>query len=208
MKNLILKEISSNKKNIFLSVILSLVAIVLLAFDKNDYSVMGFYISCLTCFTYFIGKSCYIDEHGSTLDYLKTLPTSTSNIVNTKFILTLATILQGWILVYIGSHLLKIIGKSNYNLNHRLIVPILCIHLLYCGIYLFLFFRFKYSATQYSYIIVFILLLLTKMIGSKKYFDINSIDLSFLPYMFMLVALIAFITFWRLSINAFDRRNN
>lgn len=208
MNNLILKEISFNRRNIILSVVAPVVGTILLGFEQGDYSIMIFYMSWVLCFTFFIGKSCYMDERGSTLNYLKTLPTKTSNIVNIKFLLTLITIIQGWALVYIGGYLLTIIGKSAHNINYKLIVPVLAIHLLYCGLYLFLFFRFNFSSTQYSFVIVFAVLLFTKMIGSKNYLNVNSINLSMLPYIIIIVTLILFVVLWRLSVSAFARRVN
>lgn len=207
MKNLIFKEIQFNKKNVILSVIIPLVSTILIGFDNGNYGLMAFYMSWILSFNFFVGKSCYADEQGSTLNYLKTLPIKVGNIVNIKFFLTLTTMIQGWGIVYISNFMLTTLGRNGHVVNYKLIILLLSIHLLYCGLYLYLFYRFNYSATQYSFFVVFVVLLLTKMLGSNKYLDITNIHLNrFLPYIVITLALFLFIVLWKLSKNAFSRR--
>ena len=199
MFNLIRKDFLANITFVIVSLILSTIAIIVLKFDESDYSILELYGCLVLCFTYIVGHSCYVDEKGYSKMWMRSLPIKPTLIIDAKYALMIISILISFV-IYIG---VNFIVSSNLSIsimkNIVVIQFILGMHLFYCGIYLFLFYRFSYSTAQQSVYFMILVLLLTKMAGSKKYFDITIISLDIISFVVLIFGLVVLVFSWRFT---------
>lgn len=206
MKKLMLKDVFLNRRYVVLAIVVSLTATILSGFEDGDFGLLSFYFTLMLPFSLFISKSCYVDERGYTLNFLKTLPTRTANIVNAKYALTLGAVCLSYLLFFVSGHIVAFAGLFPVRIHLIPASVALSVHFLYCGCYLLCFFRFSYSVAQYSNGIILVAMLLGKMIGSRKYLQVDLNDLPRLLLIALVATLTLFLFSWHLSIRAFGKR--
>ncbi len=173
MIDLIRKDISVNTKFILLSFLLSVVAVIVLELSNFGYASMEFYICLSGCFTYIVGRSCYIDEKGSSKMWIRTLPIKSKSIVDAKYILMIISIIEGVIIFYGIKYIMSGFSIRSFSDNVYMDLIILALHLIYCGLFLHLFYKYNYSVAQYAIYFMILILIFSKMVDNKKYIDLS-----------------------------------
>lgn len=167
-----------------------------LQLDSGDYAFMGLYMALAGGFTYVVAHSCYVDDKGMSVFWLKSLPVSPKKFIDSKYVLTILATLEGLFLFTLTNYLISIFKNSTYALFINLLPIMLIFHIIYCSLYLFLYFKYGYSIAQYSILFMLIFLAFTKMVGSKKFFDLSSLQLDNIVYIVLIIAIFIFILSW------------
>lgn len=168
MFRLIWKDIKFNSKHVIFSIIVCLIASILLAYEKIDFSFMGLYLCVMVMFTYVVGRSCAKDEKDSTMDYIKTLPIKIETIVTAKYVLFLIAFFLALVVNQGTNFILPILNKEPVFLNSTVLFILFGIALIYMGVFLFLYFSFGYSNAQYTIFLVLAGLFIIKSLIGKN----------------------------------------
>lgn len=202
MLKLLKKDLLINYRHHLLSLVIVVAGLLLLQLESNDYSAMGLYACLIATFAYLVGQSAYMDDKGISGSWLRTLPVKPHQIIDAKYLLALLTTVEGFLL-YLGTQFVSAsVRQVAFQMSASLFTAILGLHLVYCGLFLFLFYKYGFSVAQYSIALVAFLLILTKMIGSEKFFKLPVISSFNALYGIAGLGLLVFLMSW-----LYTRRN-
>lgn len=85
MNNILKKYIYLNKRNIFMGLIIALFFSTI-AYDGNKYYFIALLMAPSLMFSFIVGKMCYMEDQGSTKEFLLSLPVKKNGLVIEKYI--------------------------------------------------------------------------------------------------------------------------
>ena len=210
MINLILKDLCFNKKQICFGILASLLFSTIIL-DSSQYSVVATFMIPSLMFSFGVGKMCFVEDKNNVYSYLKALPILKKDIVVSKFIESILTVLTSYLLIFTVNIILGIFSKNQYILNSNFTIYIFSFILLYNSTYLFLFFKFSYAHAQQSSFVIFAIYI--ALFAAQKYIftkpNLSSQNLLAgisIPLVAFAVAIIYSIMLCNLSIVAFSKK--
>lgn len=169
MFQLIVKDFKFNKKNIYISTLVSLLGYYLISQDGERYKVLACTLIPLLMFNFVIGKICFIEDRDKVYKYIHSLPLKKSDFVLSKYVEGAGVLIFSFAFIFVENYFLKLINKNYFNLDINYIMLIFSIMLIYIGMFIFIYFRFNYQIANQTLIVFYILCL----IGYKIFETLN-----------------------------------
>jgi len=206
MLNLIVKDLVFNARQVLIGLLMSMFGF-LTILDGPKYAAIGLFMVPALLFSQIVGKSCYMEDKDNAFKFLKSLPISKNNVVLSKYVECIITLVCSYVFMYLVNLALTSLGLSKYVFNFNLVAYMASVLLLYFSVYLWIFFKYNFASAQHS--TFFILMGSVAFYKIQDYLKITSIKIPGFftgintSYTLFAVALAAFIVLIKLSINAF-----
>ncbi|MHB1390025.1 MAG: ABC-2 transporter permease [Thermoleophilia bacterium] len=209
MWQLIAKDLSFNKKQVLIGILITLVIALVLRDER--YSVSVFFLGSSFIFNQVVGKSCYMDDKGNAFAFLKSLPISKKAIVLSKYAEGLMSLAVALVIISAVNIVLALTGASQVHLGPvALILIMLSALLIYFGVYLLLFFRYGFAAAQHSMVVIiimaFIAVRLQSYLLTSTNTSVTSLFNMYSSYVVLAAAVLLFTLSGKLSVNIFSSR--
>lgn len=193
MIQLIYKDITFNKRNICISILVSIIGYYCISIDGEAYKTWALTLIPILMFSLFIGKLCFIEDRDKVYKYIQALPLKKSYFVMAKYLEGIIVLVLSFVLIFTENFIQKIINKHYYNFNFKYVSLIFSLMLIYIGIFFLLYFIFNYMVANQTLVLLLVLCLIGSKLLYSAHIDINKI-INF-KYFNVILLLISFINY-------------
>lgn len=205
MSKLIIKDLTFNKLQVLLGILVVAGLSFLPALAGREYVIVPFIMAPSLLFNQIVGKGCYLDDKNNAYVFLRSLPIPRNTIVFSKYVEAVLVLAISYTIIFGSNLVLKLLGQPLYNPDTFLLM-IASILLIYFSLFLWLFFRNDFASAQHSAFVMIV-----AWIGVFKLQEyLNSSNMSLariihadILYVLLLIAATIFVVSCRLSMNIF-----
>jgi len=200
MLKLIIKDLTFNKLQVLLGVLVAFVFSFLFFFAAPAKTIGAVLIMVPSIlFLQIVGKSCYLDDRNGAYIFLRSLPIPKNSIVLSKYAAIILALAISLVVMFVADLFSAMLGKALY-VPDAYVVVVISVLLVYFAVYLWLFFKYDFAAAQHSaYVLIAAWIGVIKL---QQYLTSSGMGLNYL-YLLPLIAIVTFIVCGKLSINIF-----
>lgn len=174
-----------------------------IAYDGNKYYFTALLMAPSLMFGFIVGKMCYMEDQGSTKEFLLSLPVKKNGVVIEKYIVGMFCSYIGVVIVNLMFYLINnTIFNRAFLPNIHASVSVLIFLTIYNHVYLFLNYKFDYSKTQFTTYIILIFMLLLFKFGGDFMMNVGKLNFMILVLILFLITMLSLITLDKLNLES------